>query len=153
MGFDTQKFQGINFKDRVAEIEIQDLAEFFDKKEKPIWRVRGLRGEELAVARESEETARNLNAIIEGITAKSAKGKAKAIMQELGLSDDKAPGDYVRRLELLRLGSVDPAIDKPIAVKLANNYPTAFYQLTNKILELTGLGRLGESKGSGTTRK
>jgi hypothetical protein len=153
MGFDLQKFQGASFKDRIEEVKVDDLKEFFEGKEHPIWKVRGLTGEELAFARDAEERARNVNALIEGLAAKSAKGKIKAIKDELGLTDDKAPDDYIRRLEMLRYGSVDPEVDKPTVVKLAANYPTTFYQLTNKILELTGLGRLGESNGSGTTKK
>ena len=153
MGFDIQKFQGMRFQDRVEEIEISDLKEFFDSKEKPIWKVRGLTGEELAFARDAEERARNMNALVEGLAARGSKSKVKAIKEGLGLSDEKAPADYIRRLEILHYGSVDPEIDKPTSVKLAVNFPTAFYQLTNKILELTGYGRLGESKASGTKKK
>jgi hypothetical protein len=38
------------------------------------------------------------------------------------------------------MASVNPTIDKPLAVKLAEQYPIEFYTLTNKITELTGLG-------------
>jgi hypothetical protein len=153
MAFDIQQFQGANFKDRIEEIKVDELKSFFGKKDPPIWKVRGLTGEELAFARDAEERVRNIEALVEGLVAKNAKAKVKAIKDELGLSDDKAPMDYIRRLEMLTYGSVDPKIDKPTCVKLAANFPTTFYQLTNKILELTGLGRLGESNGSGTTRK
>lgn len=153
MAFDLQKFQGTNFKDRIEEVPVEDLKAFFGEKEKPIWKVRGLTGEELAFARDAEERARSVNALVEGLAGKGAKAKVKVIAEELGLTDDKAPGDYIRRLEILKYGSVEPEIDKPISVKLAANYPTVFYLLTNKILELTGTGRLGESNGSGTTKK
>lgn len=144
MAFDVQKFQGTKFKDRVEEVPVEDLRGFFDSKEKPIWKVRGLTGEELAFARDAEERARNINALVEGLAGKAAKAKAKVIMTELGLTDEKAPADFIRRLEILKYGSVEPTIDKPTSVKLAADFPTTFYQLTNKILELTGLGRLGE---------
>jgi hypothetical protein len=153
MGFDVQKFQGASFKDRTAEVPVEDLKGFFGDKDKAIWTVRGLTGEELAFARDAEERARSVNALVEGLAGKGAGAKVKVIKDELGLSDDKAPADYIRRLEILKYGSVDPEIDKPTSVKLAANYPTTFYLLTNKILELTGLGRLGELSGSGTTKK
>jgi hypothetical protein len=153
MAFDAQKFQGAGFKDRIEEVDVNDLKAFFGSKEKPIWKVRGLTGEELAFARDAEERTRNINALVEGLAGQAAKAKIKVIKDELGLTDEKVPADYIRRLEILRYGSVDPEIDKPTSVKLAANFPTIFYQLTNRILELTGLGRLGESNGSGTTKK
>ena len=153
MGFNIQKFQGTNYKDRIVEVPVEDLKAFFGEKDAPTWKVRGLTGEELAFARDAEERARSVNALVEGLAGKGAKAKVKVIKDELGLTDDKAPGDYIRRLEILKYGSVDPEIDKPTSVKIAANYPTTFYLLTNKILELTGLGRLGESNGSGMTEK
>jgi len=144
MGFDLQKFQGSKFKDRTEEVQVEDLKGFFEAKEKPLWKVRGLTGEELAFARDAEERARSVNALIEGLAGKEAKAKIKVIKDELGLTDEKAPSDYIRRLEILKYGSVEPAIDKPTSVRIAENFPTTFYLLTNKILELTGAGRLGE---------
>jgi len=144
MGFDLQKFQGSKFKDRTEEVLVEDLKGFFEAKEKPLWKVRGLTGEELAFARDAEERARSINALVEGLAGKAAKAKAKVVMDELGLTDEKAPADYIRRLEILKYGSVEPAIDKPTSVRIAENFPTTFYLLTNKILELTGAGRLGE---------
>jgi hypothetical protein len=57
----------------------------------------------------------------------------------LGIGTDTPP-DLVKRLEHLVFGSVAPEIDREIAVRLFAAYPVVAYQLTNKILELTGLG-------------
>jgi hypothetical protein len=46
-------------------------------------------------------------------------------------------------------GSVEPQIDREIAVRLFAAYPIVGYTLTNKILELTGMGPdLGKAQPS-----
>ena len=43
---------------------------------------------------------------------------------------------------------------RDVAVRLVENFPTVFWNLTNKILSLTGQGaELGKPKPSGKTRK
>jgi hypothetical protein len=59
------------------------------------------------------------------------------------------PDDLAKRFDHLTFGSVDPAIDRETAVKLFAAYPIVAYQLSNKILELTGLGPdLGKAPAS-----
>jgi hypothetical protein len=58
---------------------------------------------------------------------------------------------------MLTAGSVSPALgqqNRDGAVKLAETFPTVFYNLTNKILSLTGQGaEVGKRKRSGTAEK
>jgi hypothetical protein len=62
------------------------------------------------------------------------------------------PDDVAKRIEHLVLGSVDPVCTPDLAVRLCETYPVEFYQLTTKILELTGKGQEpGKSKRSGKT--
>jgi hypothetical protein len=58
----------------------------------------------------------------------------------LGLAGKETPGEIAKRLEMLAMASVEPAISLQVAVKLAENFPVEFYQLTNEITELTGMG-------------
>ena len=82
--------------------------------------------------------------------------KAKAIRDAMGLSDEQIPADISRRIEMLTYGSVEPALGpdlREVAVKVAESYPTLFYELTNRILELTGSGaELGKRKRSTRTQ-
>jgi hypothetical protein len=57
----------------------------------------------------------------------------------LGLIKD-TPGEIAKRLEMLVMGSVAPAVSLPVAVKLAEAFPIEFLQLTNEISDLTGRG-------------
>ena len=79
----------------------------------------------------------NIETIIKALATKA--DQAKAIRHALGLSGD-TPGEIAKRIEMLVSGSVQPQIDMPTAVKLAETFPIEFLQLTNKISELTGQG-------------
>ncbi|HHB11934.1 MAG TPA: hypothetical protein ENK62_01885 [Chromatiales bacterium] len=149
MGFDSRKFLNTEFRPRTEEVRVPDLAPFFDGE--PVWVVRGLTGHELARVNAAAEAARSMEALAEALAAQAPAEKAEALKQLLGLGED-TPEDLARRIEMLRLGSVEPECDRELAVKLADAYPVEFYQLTNAISRLTGMGKLpGEPSGSGAT--
>ena len=81
-----------------------------------------------------------------------SKDKVDAVKEALGLSG-KAPDDWVRRITILMLGSVDPPIERSDAVKLGEVFAVTFSRLTDQIQVLTGQGKLGESSASGATQK
>ena len=88
----------------------------------------------------------------------TSKEKADAAIKVLGLDEKELPEDYVRRLHILRYGSADPDlrddVEGPeICKKIAEAHPTLFDQLTNRIMQITGLGKLGESNASGIKKK
>ena len=157
MTFDLNKFEATNYKDRTKKIPVPALKKFFGDKEKPVWTVRGLSGIELAEVREAAQRNLNLESVIELIMSNIPKEKVKAVKDIIGLPGESksegSPDDYVRRLAILRLGSVEPKVEQPIAVKLAANHPVTFSTLTDEIMALTGKGRLGEFSASGTTPK
>ena len=76
-------------------------------------------------------------------------------IKAMGLASEDVPGDISRRIEMLAAGSVAPQLgadNRDVAVKLAENFPTVFYQLSNAILSLTGQGaEPGKPKRSGKT--
>lgn len=161
MEFDINLFESKIFKDRTFDIDVSELKDFFKSKNekdekkdekdnestkppKYIWTVRGLTASEIAIANESVESNRNLESFITAISSKSQSDKVDAVKDVLGLPTDKTPNDLVRRFSMLVAGSVSPKCPQNIAVKLADSFPTTFYKLTNKIIELTGEGKLGE---------
>ena len=146
MGFDAQAFTGASLKPRTEEVEVQPLAQWFGEGEKPVWVVRGLTGAELGRAHEAENRAKAVGAAVEAVA--SGNVQADSIKELLGLSGD-VPADVARRLSMLAQGSVEPAVDHELAVKLSEAHPTIFYHLTNRILSLTGAGaEPGKRKGS-----
>ncbi len=137
MPFNPEKFGQAKFEARKRKVRVDALASFFDDGEEPEWEVRGLDTNELHQAREAEKRRTDISNVIEAI----AKGgdQAEGVRQALGLAKG-TPGEIVRRLEMLVSGSVNPAIELPHAVKLAESFPIEFLMLTNAITELTAQG-------------
>jgi len=135
--FDDKAFMRAKFQPRIDEVHVPALKAFFDGDSACIWRVRNLTGDELAKTMEASSRQKNVDTIIKALSSQSAQ--IDEIRAALGIGDDVS-AELAKRLEQLVIASVDPVIEKSLAVKLAENYPIEFYQLTNKIIELTGLG-------------
>ena len=146
MGFDITKFNDAQFSHREATVKVPSLALFFPEGETPEWMVRGLTGHEMASVREAAKVSANVEAIVGKLLQGDASARADAVKEAMGVSTKAStPEDMVRRIHMLKHGSVEPVCDQRMAVRLADVSVTTFYELTNKITELTGLGkRLGE---------
>ena len=146
MAFDIEKFTAANFNDRTEDVPVPRLKAFFKLKkgENPVWKIRGLTGLESASAKQAVADNKNMDAIIKAIGTTIQADKVAGIRELAGLASDAAPDDLVLRYSWLKSGSVDPVCDQALALKLATNFPEDFYLLTNKIMMLTGQGRLGE---------
>jgi hypothetical protein len=149
------RFLSAQLAPRELEVETPDLAGvLFDDGEKPVWKVRGLTAVELGRAKQaSEEGLDTIKALVQAMAGDG--DKAAQIRKAFGLGDDDVPQNISYRIELLTAGSVSPALgtaNRDVAVRLAETFPTVFYDLTNKILNLTGQGAvLGKPKRSGKT--
>ncbi len=148
-GFNTKAFMKQAFKPREAGVEVPDLSAFFPNGNKPIWRVRGLTASEITKASEAQSKIGNLSAVVEALTTGTNKEKIDAIRNELGLNDN-VPADIIKRMNHFTIASIDPVITHDVGVKVATVHPIYFYKITNKIMELTGLGQVpGKLKPSG----
>jgi len=150
---DFDKFLNASLAMREATIPVPELKEFFAA-DKPEWTVRGLTAAELARANDAAEAGQSINDLVEAL----AKGeKADAIRKLAGVPGKDVPKDVSRRIQMLVSGSVSPLLDeetRDVAVKLAETFPTVFFNLTNKIVNLTGEGaEMGKRKPSGKTPK
>lgn len=130
------------------------LGTLFEEGEKPVWTVRGLSAAELGRAKQaSEEGLETVKALVQAMAGEG--DKAAQIRKAFGLGDDDVPQNISYRIEVLAAGSVSPKLgaeNRDVAVKLAETFPTTFYDLTNKVLNLTGQGAvLGKPKRSGKT--
>jgi len=137
MGFNADKFQRAQYEPRIQTVELPALAEYFGEGEAPEFTVRGLSASELQMARDAGARQKNVDAVVKAIA--SQKDQVDSIRKALGMSSD-TPGEVVRRLEMLVLGCVVPKLDHASAAKLAQVCPVEFYDLTNRITELTGQG-------------
>jgi hypothetical protein len=152
-GFDSKKFLKTKFTPRTEEVPVPDLADFFPDGAKAVWKVRGLTGHELGRANEAADRNKNVVAILEGIASGVAKEQTEAVKQLLGVAGS-TPHDIAKRLEHLVLGSMDPPCTPDLAVRLCETFPVEFFQITNRIVELTGRGQMpGKQQPSGEIPK
>jgi hypothetical protein len=152
---DINAFLNASLSPRTETVPVPELKEWFGK-DKPEWTIRGLTAAELGVANmASDKGQENLKAMVEAMAGKG--DKAAAMRKSLGILEGEVPGDVSRRIEMLAAGSVAPVLgsdNRDVAVKLAEAFPTVFYNLTNKILGLTGQGsEVGKPKPSGKAGK
>ncbi len=139
MNFDLMQFQGATITPRQATVPVPDLAAFFAPGADPVFTVRGLTGEEIARSNDLTLRQARIAAHINALASTAAVDQTDALKSLLGYGDD-VPDDLAKRLDHLVYGCVEPPLDRPTAVKLFASFPIVAYTLTNKILELTGLG-------------
>lgn len=144
MGFNSDKFTGTKYKDRTCDVPVPELKAFFDDGEEPVWTVKGLTASEIAKANDEVANNYDLLTIVSSLASTLASDKSEAIKELVGVSEGKTPNDIVKRISQLMSGSVSPTCTREMAVKLGENFSITFFKLSNKILELSGQGRLGE---------
>lgn len=146
MEFDIEKFEATNFKDRIEKIPVPALKAFFklEEEEEPVWTIRGLTSEELALSTQAVQNNKNLDAILQAVGSSVKKEKIDGIKELAGLSSDRVPEELVKKYSWVKHGSINPVCSDELVKKLALNFPTEFHLISNKIMILTGQGRLGE---------
>lgn len=151
-----QRFLSAALSPRELETAVPELVgTLFDAEGEPaVWTVRGLTAAELGRAKQaSEEGLDTIKALVQAMAGDG--DKAAQIRKAFGLGDDDVPQNISYRIELLAAGSVSPALgaqNRDVVVKLAEAFPITFYDLSNKVLNLTGEGAvLGKPKRSGKT--
>ncbi len=147
MAFNAAAFAAAPLSHRQETVPVPDLAPWFEGDAAPTWTVRGLTGNELAKADAARDRLKREAALAAALVSGSQREVAEAVQEALGRTDATEP-DFARRLELVTLGSVEPACTLDTVVRLAEHFPVVFYQLSNKILELSGRGSDAEKKPS-----
>lgn len=137
MSFDLERFRTLTLTPRQAQVPVAELAPLFGEAA-PVWTVRGLTGEELARANDASARAKLYAATVEALASAAHSEQAEALKTLMGVNE--VPEDLAKRFDHLTFGSVEPAISREDAVRLFASHPIVAYQLTNKILELTGQG-------------
>lgn len=148
MGFDLARFARATMAPREAEVKIPEMKCWFPEGEEPVFKVRGLTGEEYYSVRAAVQKRTDIEAIAQKLFSGDGGAIAEAVREHYGA----VPEEYARRVEVLKLGSVDPKFDHMQALKFFQNFPTPATMITTEILRATGEGSVvGESKGSGGT--
>lgn len=134
MGFDISAFNKARMEHATATVDVPNLQLFFGDAE-PKWTVRGMTHTELCRMRETKENDKLLNTAIAAV-AGNEEEKQNLIKQIVG--DVDGVHESTRgRIEQLMMCSVEPKIDRQVAVRLSQFYPAEFDTLTDKIFELS----------------
>ena len=150
-GFDAAKFQRQDFYTRVEEVQIDVMAPFFPEGELPIFKIKCLSADEVARTNDAIKTAKMAESMLDALSTMNKPDMVKSFKDQLGYGND-VNADVQRRIELIIYGTIEPALPRELIVKMAENLPTAFYKLSNRITEITGLGNeLGKQPPSGET--
>lgn len=153
MAFNEKKFMSTNFTPRTKDVKLPDLKDFFDEGSEPVFKVRGLSGNELARVHEAADKHRNIAGLIAGLMSNQAQEKIDAVRAAMGVTED-VPSEIARRLEMISIACMEPKISMEASVRLAEVYPIEFYEITSTISELTGKGQVpGKLKPSGATQE
>lgn len=146
--FDRERFKTHAYSDRTATVTVQVLAGFFGDAA-PEFIVRGLSFDELARTETAANQQKTLVALVDALAAANQRDITQQMRELMGRGDNLQP-QTIRRQQMLVIGAVSPEIDDHVAAKIAENFPVEFKELTDKIIELTGLGRTpGKSPPSG----
>lgn len=146
---DLKAFVRADLTPRTEDVTVAALAPWNDGKA-PTVTVRGLTGPELARVREAAEKLKDIGKIIEAAVGGTDKERVQATREMWGIADDLTE-DYAKRVEMLAIASVSPAMDRQTCLKLAVAFPVEFYDLTNRITVLTGMGHAVPGKPAPST--
>jgi hypothetical protein len=136
-GFLANKFSDTQFEARREEVPMPCMVDFFEKDVEPKFIIKGLNAIELNASIEANLKQKNVDNIIKAIS--SDKDQVESIRKTLGVSNN-VPGEIAKRIETLVSGLVFPAFNHAMAVKFAETFPVEFFDITNRILHLTGMG-------------
>ncbi len=141
MEFDPQKLNQ-ELESRTGEVVVNELKELYDPppKEDLIFHVRGLIGNEMVLVSNTRDTGKFLEMLTDALGAGNGKEGSKAIRSLLGVFDDDLHPQLKYRVEIVVRGSIDPKIDHALAARLARDFYVVLFRISEKILELTGLG-------------
>jgi hypothetical protein len=153
MSFDLKSFFEVKFEPRQMDYPVPQLKAWFGKDEKPIWKICGIDGAAIGRADEAAGNENLTAQLFESLLAANTPEIVAKVKEMVGRSVDK-PKAIAKRIYHLQYGSVEPECSLDLAVRICDNFPILFIELTNAILNLSGQGmQPGKLKPSGKTPK
>jgi hypothetical protein len=126
-------------------------AEYWGKLENyPVFKIRNLTASEISLTNEALQLAkserfRNLAGLVrEGNLADVTYTAIMSVLQTYGVDKD-TPDDTIRRINILKYGTVEPVLSHEECVKIGRHYGYDFKNITDRIIMLSHMGSdLGE---------
>lgn len=144
MTFDKNRFNSATFERRTETVPVAVLSDFFGEDEKAEFEVQGLTHHEIAECSAGVQGNENLKNILQA--AAGHKPSIKKAIEDILETSVEVPVDTQKRILQLVKGCLKPKLDEGTSVRIAERFPVEFIELTNKILELTGLGHIAVKK-------
>ncbi len=141
--FNVTKYMATRLRERTADVVAEELAGWYPKDSTPTLQVRGLTGSELAKIREAVELYSKMIPLTESTSVDPIVIAAmKGIQAVVTGASNRNTYEYIRQLNIIKHGCNKPKLKHDQIVRIGQDFPVLFGQLSWKILELTGLGRV-----------
>ena len=148
MAFNVKKFTQTEMEPRTFDFPIpnvaKELPDCFENGEKPVWKIQGIGSVELGMAEQAIANVDIKEKIISGLTALNSEDVANQIRELIGAKSNDptaSPPDHIaKRIFYLVYGALDPKCDFEDARKFCDRFPTEFLSITQKILDISGMG-------------
>jgi len=149
---DVERYRNERRSQRTEQVKVPQLSPYFRDGEEPLFTIRNMTAAEVWRAREAGARREEKLKIVEKMFSGNHDERAHAIKQ---LTDGPVvPDEIAKRIEMLSIACVSPAIDHEIAVRISEDFPIEFLDITNKIASLSGVGaQLGKPQSSGKAKK
>ena len=152
--FDLANFRKAKFQERVEDVPLSGLTasgfagyegEGEEAKALPVvFQVRGLTAEELAKADQEADNSKVLLQVAERLAGTESE-RAKGLLEGLGLGDG-TPKALAKKLSHVQMAVLKPSLKIQDVVRIADAYPMDFLELTVRIYNLTGQGKVAHVK-------
>jgi hypothetical protein len=155
MSIDVKALQKQKFDKRTKVIPVPRLKDWTKNGGDPTWTIQSLGTKEIwkAEVAASEESRNAVAQLSEALAGSDINEAAEQIKSLVGVSAD-IPQELAKRIFLLTFASIDPVCDLTTAGIIHEHFPTDFLNITQEILNISGLGsKKKESKSSGVTKK
>jgi len=81
MSFDSKKFLKQKYVYREEDVPVPDLGLYFKEGEKPLWKVRGLTGQEMGQVHEAVGVQKNIRSVLSALEGVSEKDKGGGLQE------------------------------------------------------------------------
>lgn len=138
-GFDLYGFTSESFAPREQDVDVPELAPFFPAGDPPVFRVRGLTGEEEFRVAAERRTGELQAAVAEALAGGQRAEIADTLKELLGVGDS-VPDAMARSISKVAYGLLAPKMARDQVVKLFHELPVVGARLLQAIDALTGQG-------------
>lgn len=139
MPLDTDVFVATTFQPRQAEIPLPGLKQWSDDGQVPVWKVRGLTGQEWWKCREAVDNRKDIVQVLSNFIGGDAAEVANALKERFC---SESAADLSFRIEILLLASLDPICNREMAAKFCKYCLAEFKSVTEEIIKISWQGHL-----------